>query len=126
MLAPTARAADPEAAPIAVALHSESPELTFAAVAHALSEQLRVRTVVADTSSTAAGGTLTVTYHPQSKELVVSFSDPARGTVTRVAPAPERVTEVPGVAALVAENLVRDRQKEAESLLQVLRPNTAP
>ncbi|HEY3255229.1 MAG TPA: hypothetical protein VGJ91_14820 [Polyangiaceae bacterium] len=108
-----ARAADPGTRPIAVALHSESSELTLDALEHALTEELEMPTVAADSqASAAARGVLTVTYRPLTKELVVSYSEAARGTLTRVVPAPERVTEVPGFAALVAGNLVRDQATE--------------
>jgi hypothetical protein len=107
-----ARAADP-AAPIAVVLHSESPELTQDLLERALTEELGIAAVPANSpESTAARGVLTVTYRPRTRELVVSYSEAARGTVTRVVPAPERVPEVSGLAALVAANLIRDQTAE--------------
>ena len=109
----TARAADPAVSPIALVLHSESSELSFDTLAHAVSEELGAPSVAADSpDSAAARGVLTITYRPRTKELVVSYSDRARGTVTRVVPAPERVAEVAGFAALVAGNLVRDQAAE--------------
>ena len=110
---PLAQAAAPETAPIAVVLHSESTELTFDALDRALTEELGTSMVPADSlPGTGARGVLTVTYRPLTKELVVSYSEAARGTVTRVVPAPERVADVPGLAALVAGNLVRDQAAE--------------
>jgi hypothetical protein len=107
----SARAADPGAAPIAVVLHSESAELSFDSLTRALDAELPAPTVPADSPSSAeARGVLTVTYRPQTKELVVSYSDATRGTVTRIVPAPER--EVAELAALVAGNLVRDQASE--------------
>lgn len=108
-----ARAADPAAAPIAVILHSESAELSFDALTQALGEELKAPTVPGDASSNeGTRGVLTVTYRPQTKELVVSYSDAIRGTVTRVVPAPEHEHEVAELAALVAGNLVRDQTAE--------------
>lgn len=119
-----ARAADPAAEPIALVLHSESTELSFDALALALDKELNVPTVASDSpSSASAKGVLTVTYHPQTKELVVSYSDAARGTVSRVVPAPDRESEVPELAALVAGNLVRDQA--AEFLPERVAPVTA-
>lgn len=89
-----ARAADPEPGPIALRLHSESRELTLDAVERALAEELKIPTIPADSpQSGGARGVLTVTYRPLTKELVVSYAEAARGTVTRVAKAPERVSE---------------------------------
>ena len=108
-----AHAAAPEKAPIAVILHSESTELTLDALDRALSDELGTSVVPADSlPGSAARGTVTVTYRPLTKELVVSYSEAARGTVTRVVTAPERVADVPGLAALVAGNLVRDQAAE--------------
>jgi len=112
-VAAPARATDPAAEPIALVLHSESAELSFDALALALGKELNVPTVASGSpSSASARGVLTVTYHPQTKELVVSYSDAARGTVTRVVPAPDRESEVPELTALVAGNLVRDQASE--------------
>jgi len=108
-----ARAADPTAAPIAVVLHGESAELSLEALEQALAEELAVPAVPAGSQQgESARGVLTVTYRPLSKELVVSYTDAARGTVTRVVPAPELAKDVPGVAALVAGNLVRDQASD--------------
>lgn len=112
-ITPAARAADPGPGPIAVILHSESEVLSFDALVRALNEELEAPTVPGDSpNSSTARGVLTVTYHRQAKELVVSYSDAARGTVTRVVPAPEQESEVAELAALVAGNLVRDQASE--------------
>src|SRR6478735_469727 len=106
-----ARAADPASGPITVSLHSESSDLSYDALARALTEELGESTVTADEGA-AARGVLTVTYRPRTKELVVSYSHPARGTVTRVVPAPDRVNDVAELAALIAGNLIRDQAAE--------------
>lgn len=67
--------------------------------ARALTIELNIPTVAAASSdSRATRGVLTVTYHPQSKELVVNCSETARGTVTRVVAAPDNATEVADLA----------------------------
>jgi len=128
----TARAAAPDAAPVAIVLHSEGAELTLEALQRALIAELALPVVPADAPESASKrGVLTVTYRPQTKELVVSYSDAARGTVTRVVPAPDRAVEVADIAALVAGNLIRDQTAEllaagvADSLT-LPRPELAP
>jgi len=132
LTAVAARAADPEAAPVAVVLHSETSSPTWDALQRALEEELAMPVVPASTPESAgARGMLTVTYRAQTKELVVSYSDAARGTVTRVVPAPERAADVSGVAALVAGNLIRDQASEllhagVGAALAPLHPAPAP
>jgi hypothetical protein len=112
-LSVAARAAAPGSAAIAVVLHSESAELTLDALNRALVEELGMPAVPVDSlGSAGARGVLTVTYRPVTKELIVSYSEAVRGTVTRVVPAPERVTDVTALAAVVAGNLIRDQAAE--------------
>ncbi|MEO8900767.1 MAG: hypothetical protein ABI488_03920 [Polyangiaceae bacterium] len=96
--------------PVTVALHTESAEVTLAAVRAAIEAELNMRTVAVDSKeSFGSRGLLTVTYHTQSKELAITYSDVERGVITRIVPAPDRTADVPSTAALVAGNLVRDQ-----------------
>jgi hypothetical protein len=126
LLCAHARAADSAAdmRPVTVVLHSDSSEPTLAAVQSAVAEELGVAALGADSqASAAARGVLTVTYRSDTKELAISYSDATRGTVTRIVPAPERAADVPGLAALVAGNLVRD---QAADFLNQAAPAPAP
>ena len=106
--------------PVTIVLHSESSELTLESVRQAVSDELGIETVFANSKeSIGSRGVLTITYRPLTKELAITYSDTARGTVTRIVPAPERSADVPSFAALVAGNLVRDQAAE-------LLPATAP
>ena len=58
---------------VAVVLHSDGPEPTFAEMQSALADELGVPAVAADSQgSSAVRGVLTVTYHAATKELAIS------------------------------------------------------
>ena len=99
--------------PVIVVLHSENVGLIFENVARAVAEELGIPAVSAGSAESAtARGVLTITYRPTTRELAITYADPVRGTVTRVVPAPDSVVDVPGAAALVAGNLVRDQARD--------------
>jgi hypothetical protein len=106
----TTTAASDDLRSVTVVLHTDSGEPSLEAVQRAVSEELGVPALTGNSKeSFASRGVLTVTYRARTKELAITYSDAARGTVTRVVPAPERALDVPGFAALVAGNLIRDQ-----------------
>ena len=121
-VSPSAAPADTR--PVSVVLHTESNEVTLESVRQAVSDELGIAAVTGNSKeSFGSRGVLTITYRPATQELAITYSDAARGTVTRVLPAPEHATDVPGLAALVAGNLVRD---QAAELLPPPAPKLAP
>ena len=121
-VSPIAAAVDTR--PVNVVLHTDSNEVTLESVRQAVSEELGVEALTGNsTESFGSRGVLTVTYRPATQELAITYSDAARGTVTRIVPAPEHAADVPGLAALVAGNLVRD---QAAQLLPSPAPTPAP
>lgn len=91
--------------PVSLELYSDSPEVSVEALRAALAAELDAEIVALGSAGGATARRVTVNYRPATKELAVSFSEPQRGTVTRVVEAPSTPSEVIATAALLAGNL---------------------
>jgi hypothetical protein len=79
--------------------------------------------VLAPGEEPATLGTLTVTVHHETGELVMDYRRPSGETLTRRVPLPEDAAAVLRIAAFLAENMVRD---ESRNLLRDLSGDAAP
>ncbi len=91
-------------------VHSDSPDVSAEALRVAVAAELGVEVVLLSSERAAsATGRVTVAYRPAARELAVSYSSAAHGTVTRVVEAPATASEVVATTALLVGNLARDQ-----------------
>jgi len=99
--------------PVVVRVYSDTDALSAESVRAELARELGV-VALAPEDPAAAGveDQLAVSYKSRAKELAVTYSNPRRGTLTRVVPAPDSSPEVASTAALLGGDLARNEASE--------------
>jgi hypothetical protein len=108
-VAPAAAAAG---GPVALVVNADDPAFSWELVQPVMAEAVGAPIVATDdTRARGRRGLLTVTWRPSRRELAVTYED-ARGTFSRIVPAPADAAAALSTATALAANLARDQAAE--------------